>query len=310
MKRLLLGLVALMPGFLLEAQDSSLLLEGRTIQLKEIVVRSNINVPSFMQRVQEDTTFYKAFRNLRVLQFTALNDIRLLDRQGRLQASLRSRTRQHVKGGCRRTEVLEEMATGDFYNASGGYNYYTASMYASLLFAKGTVCGETNSVKGHAPSLKDKKGMDKHREQLKMLFFNPGVNIPGIPLVGNKLDIFDPQQARYYTYSIDLHTYRGELAYSFTVQARSGLSSFENGRIVMDAMTTWFAVSDFSVLGRQYRMSYNAGVYDFKVDMEVQLERFGSLVVPSLLRYVGNWDVPLRKRERGVFTATLSEFSY
>ena len=29
---------------------------------------------------------------------------------------------------------------------------------------------------------KGKSGMAKHKEQLKMLFFNPGKKIPGIPL--------------------------------------------------------------------------------------------------------------------------------
>ena len=57
-------------------------------------------------------------------------------------------------------------------------------------------------------------------------------------------------------------------------------------------------------------MTYNAGLYDFDVTMEVQMNRFGRLVVPTVLRYNGDWDVPFKKRERGVFTATLSGFSY
>ncbi len=84
--------------------------------LKEVVVRSNLNVPAFIERVKNDTTFYKAFRNLRILQYTALNDIRMMDKKGRQKASLNSRTRQHVRNGCRWTEVLEEQVTGDLYD--------------------------------------------------------------------------------------------------------------------------------------------------------------------------------------------------
>jgi hypothetical protein len=34
----------------------------------------------------------------------------------------------------------------------------------------------------------------------------------------------------------------------------------------------------------------------------------GKLLVPSMLRYNGNWKAVFKKRERGVFTATLFDF--
>jgi hypothetical protein len=55
-------------------------------------------------------------------------------------------------------------------------------------------------------------------------------------------------------------------------------------------------------------MSYNTGVYDFSVHMEVQMTKFGEYLVPKILRYNGNWDVMFKKRERGTFTATLFDF--
>ena len=42
--------------------------------------------------------------------------------------------------------------------------------------------------------------------------------------------------------------------------------------------------------------------------MEVSMTRFGDLVVPQVLKYNGNWKVALKKRERGVFTAVLTDF--
>jgi hypothetical protein len=42
--------------------------------------------------------------------------------------------------------------------------------------------------------------------------------------------------------------------------------------------------------------------------MEVQMTRFGNFLVPQTIRYTGNWDVAFKKRERGVFTATLFDF--
>src|SRR5207342_3293761 len=122
---------------------------------------------------------------------TSLNDIRMLDKRGQEKATLYSRTFQHAWNSCRHTEKSEEKTTGDFYNRKGAYNYYTAELYSSLFFAFDTVCGETNIVKGIEHSLKGKSGLDKHKEQLKMLLFNPGKDIPGIPLIRNKIAIFD-----------------------------------------------------------------------------------------------------------------------
>ena len=64
-----------------------------------------------------------------------------------------------------------------------------------------------------------------------------------------------------------------------------------------------------NIVARNYELSYDAGVYDFSVRMEVQMAQFGELTVPSTLRYSGTWDVALKKRERGLFTATLFDFS-
>ncbi len=63
-------------------KDTAVTVNKKAITLKEVVVRSNLNVPAFIDRVKEDTTFYKAFRNLKVLGYTALNDIRMLEKKG------------------------------------------------------------------------------------------------------------------------------------------------------------------------------------------------------------------------------------
>lgn len=154
----------------LAQQDSAVSVGKKIVTLKEVVVRNGLNVNGFIDRVKNDTTFYKAFKNLKVLGYTSLNDIRMHDKAGNQTASLQSKTLQLVKGGCRTTRKLEEKTTGDIYDENGNWNYYTGELYAGLLFAKGTVCGETNIVKGSELSIKDKKGIDKHKEQLKMLF--------------------------------------------------------------------------------------------------------------------------------------------
>jgi len=283
--------------------------DGRVITLTEVIVRSKTDVRGFMERVKSDTSFYKAFRNLRVLEFSSLNDIRMHDKKGKEKATLDSRTRQYVNSGCRYTKKEAEKSTGDFYDKNGGFNYYTAELYSGLLFAFDTVCGETNIVKGAELNVKNKKGIEKNKEQLKMLFFNPGMKIPGIPLMGHKAALFEDDMSKWYNYSIDIQEKNGQQYYVFTVHRKSSEEGGDPDKVVIDEMVTWFNYQTFEVESRNYSLSYDAGVYDFNVQMEVQLSHFQQWLVPTLIRYNGTWNVITKKRERGVFTATLFDFA-
>jgi len=291
--------------FITVAQTDSMVLVGKkVITLSDVVVDNRLNVPSFINRIKEDTSFYKAFRNLRVLGFTALNDIRMNDKNGKLKASLRSKTVQTRAGNCRTMQTFDEVTTGDIYDANRSFNYYTASMYASLFFTYGSVCNESNIVKDREFTTKDKSGIEKHKEQLKTLFFNPGKKIQGLPFMGNKTAIFEDEMADLYDMSIDMDFYNNTSCYIFKQKVKPG----KQNKVVVDEMTTWFNDSTFEVVGRNYLLSYDAGVYDFVVNMEVLMTTYRKLTVPAILRYNGNWKAVTKKRERGVFTATLSDF--
>lgn len=287
-----------------EKKDSTIKIGNSTITLTEVVVNNRLNVPSFITRIKNDTSFYKAFRNLRVLGFTAINDIRMNDGSGKMKAGLRSTTRQIRTGSCRTMQTLEEQVTGDIYDENREFNYYTAKIYASLFFTKDSVCGEDNIVTGREFSTAGKKGLEKNKEQLKMLFFNPGKKINGLPFISNKTAIYDDDMAGKYNMNIDIDLFKGQSCYIFTQKVKP-----ENkDDVIVDEMTTWFNDQTFEVVARNYSLSYSAGVYDFKVQMEVALTKWREYLVPSLIRYVGNWKAIFKPRERGVFTATLFDF--
>ena len=290
---------------LAQQKDSTVTVGKKVITLSEVVVNNKLNVPVFVERIKNDTSFYKAFRNLHILNFSAINDIRMNNSDGEAKAFLHSKTRQiRISNGCRKMETLEEQVNGDIYNDDHNFNYYTAQMYASLFFTRDSICGETNIVKGIEFSTSGKSGMEKHKEQLKMLFFNPGKKITGIPFLSGKTAIFDDDMADRYDMNLDMVIHNNTNCYVFTQKSKPESSS----NVVVDEMTTWFDANTFEVLARNYTLSYDAGVYDFKVQMEVELTRFGDLLVPSLIRYNGNWKAIFKNRERGVFTATLFDF--
>jgi hypothetical protein len=305
-KHIIAAIIIFIPHYL-SAQnknDTVVNIEGRVITLSEVVVNNKINVPAFIDRVRTDTTFYKAFRTLRILGFTALNDIRMVNKDGDIKASLRSKTKQVRSNNCRTMAVLEETTTGDIYDKNKNFNYYTSEMYAGLFFTKGTICGEDNIVKGIEHSTAGLSGMEKHKAQLKMLFFNPGKQINGIPFISGKTAIFNKDMADKYDLSIDMEQYNNTSCYIFKIKAKPN----KKGDVVIDEMITWFNDKTFEIVARNYSVSYDAGVYDFNVQMQVELSKIGEYLVPSLIRYNGNWKAIFKKRERGIFTATLFDF--
>jgi hypothetical protein len=288
-----------------EKNDSLFTVGKKTITLSEVVVNNKLNVPAFITLIKTDTSFYKAFRNLHILGFTAINDIRMNDGNGKLKAGLHSTTKQKRSSNCRTMQTIEEQLTGDIYDENREFNYYTAKMYASLFFTKDSVCGEDNIVTGREFSTAGKTGMEKNKEQLKMLFFNPGKRINGLPFISNKTSIYDDELADKYDMRIDIAMFNNTSCYIFTQKVKP-----ENKTdVVVDEMTTWFNDQTFEVVARNYSLSYSAGVYDFKVQMEVVMTKFGDYLVPSLIRYIGNWKAIFKKRERGVFTATIFDFN-
>jgi hypothetical protein len=282
--------------------------ENKTFTLADVIIRNNFEYKDILARIKRDTSFYKAFKTLRTIGYSSFNHIEMYDKNQKMVASLDSRTRQNKIAGCRTMDVLEEKTFGNLRDSKGEYNYVTPSLYASLFFTKGKICGETNIVKGKKRTIQG-SGIEKAKEQLKMLFFNPGEKIPGIPMIGNKLDLYDDNAHELYNYRLDYVDYHGKLAYVFEIKPKEDLGFFAKDRVVVDQMITWFNPTTLEVLGRNYSLSYKAGVYDFNVQMEVEMTYTpNGLLVPKILRYKGDWDVVFKKRERGLFTATLFDF--
>ena len=307
MRRFFISLSFILIGFLVNAQDTTLKIDNGSFTLTDAIVRNNFDYKAILQRIKEDTSFYKAFKTLRTIGYSSYNYIQMRDKNEKVIATLNSKTRQNKIGGCRTMDVLEESVSGNMKDANGEYNYTTPALYASLFFTKGTICGETNIVKGKVRTVSG-SGLSKAKDQLKMLFFNPGKKIPGIPLIGNKLDLYDESAHELYDYKLDYVDYHGQLVYMFEVKPKDDLGFFSKNNVVVDQMTTWFNPKTLEVLGRNYALSYNAGAYDFNVQMEVEMTYFNGQLVPKILRYKGNWDVVFKKREKGIFTATLFDF--
>lgn len=281
-----------------KAQDTSIF--RYPIQMDDVVitaVRTGWDVNAFIRRVQTDTTFFKAFKSIRITPFTAVNDIRVYDGKGRVKASLYSRTKQHAAGGCRSMDVLEEKVTGDIYKKNGEYNYFTANLYAYLFFTKDTVCNQNDIVAG---SLQERGSgqVEKAKYQLKQMMFNPGSKVSGVPFMGDKASIFEPDVAKMYDFKLASEEYEGQDCYVFKAIPKEQYKD----DVVYNELSTWFRKSDYSIVARDYSLSYKTLAYDFDVRMKVRTSQVGSRLLPTYIAYDGNWHVFTKKRERVKFT--------
>ncbi|MBS1783053.1 MAG: hypothetical protein JSS78_08295 [Bacteroidetes bacterium] len=298
----ILGLSSKEKKAIAQGKDTSIF--AFPIQLDEYTLeasRSGWDIAGFIQKIKTDTTFYKAFKTLRIIPYSAINDIRILGTKNEIIASLKSTTQQQINGRCRSMIVVEEKTTGDFYNRKRNYNYYTAELYAYLFFTPKTICGETNIVAG-TENQRGKGEMEKRKWQLKQLIFNPGSKVAGVPFAGNKAAIFDPDVASMYNFKLMLAEYGGEDCYLFTATPKP---EFKN-EVVYNELSTWFRKSDYAIVARDYSLSFKTWVYDFDVRMKVRLGVAHGHLVPIRISYAGNWHIATQKRERAVFTTYLS----
>lgn len=282
------------------AQDTSIF--KYPIQMDEVVIsatRGGWDVQGFIRRVQNDTTFYKAFKSMRVTSYTATNDIRVYNKKGKINASLYSLTRQKAWKGCRAMETIQERVMGNFYKKKE-YRYYTAELYAYLFFTEDTLCGQDDIV-GNSLAEAESGRIGKHKYKLKQLMFNPGSKVAGVPLMGDKAAIFEPGVAQMYDFKLASEEYDGEECYVFKAIPKPEYKS----EVVYNYLATWFRKSDYSIVARDYSLSYSTLAYDFDVHMKVRTQQVAGKLLPVRIEYDGNWHVFTQDRERVKFIATI-----
>ncbi len=272
------------------------------VQLDTFVFRSGFEIKAFMRRVQNDTTFYKAFKSMHLVPFTSKNSFTVYDNKGNVTATCNNTARQLIDNRkCRTTQFKDQTITGDFLKKDGSYNYFTAEMFFSLFFSKTPVCNQSDVV-GDGIEQQGSSRMEKSKYELKQLMFNPGAKVKGVPLMGNKACIFDEGESYKYKFSVKEATYEGEDCYVFIVTPKPEYAK----ETVYNTLTTWFRRSDYSILARDYSLSFSRLFYDFDVKMKVNMKQMGNKLYPTAIHYDGNWHILTKKREHMVVDMTIN----
>lgn len=275
---------------------------SQPVSMDSFVVKSGFDINTFIRKIKNDTTFYKAFRSMRLIPYTAKNNIEIYHKQkNTIIASQASVTRQEIKKNCRTTKIIEKSTTGNYYKNNGDYNYYTATLFHYLFISENIICNEDDIVTGKM-NLPAKSRIEKNKEELKQLIFNPGSRVAGVPFMADRASIFDDDEAQKYNFNISHANYQGQECYVFRITPKK---AYEH-HVLYNELSTWFRKSDYSILSRHYSLSYKTLLYDFDVIMNVHTTTINGKLYPMHITYWGNWHVFSQKRERVKFEVKIS----
>ncbi|MEJ7692879.1 hypothetical protein [Daejeonella sp.] len=262
------------------------------------VQSTRLTVESFINEVMNDTSFYKAFRNMKKYSFTAENNIFTYDKKNKVEGSIYRRI-FHNNNGPYKMQILEKRDKGQVYKKNGKYSLYTVEMFDYIFM---------NAYNSDFTPSEDlggtKESNESYKDKLKTLIFSPGRPVKGIPFISNKTAIFTPNMRQYYDYSFFRGTYLDSIpVYIFKVKMKPGLSNWTKDGIMIKELITTFDMRNFQILGRSVDMKYGNLAFDFDVKMNIELGYFGEdqSLLPTKISYQGNWDIPLKKEERASF---------
>ncbi|TKC12279.1 hypothetical protein FA048_01270 [Pedobacter polaris] len=271
----------------------------KTIQLDSVVkiTAQKFGIETFINAIINDTSFYQAFRNMKKYTFIAENRIFSYDKNNKVDGKV-YRKIKHNNDGPYKMEYLVKENSGNIFKKNGKYQLYTIEMFDYIFMN----AYNTDFVP-NAPAGDGKGGTNEsYKDKLKTLIFNPGKPIKGLPFIGSKTEIFTANMRQYYDYSFYSATYLDSIpVYRFKVSVKPGLSSWTKDGLMIKELVTIFDKRTFEILGRYVDMKYSNMLFDFDVQMNIEMSYFNEVKLPTKITYQGNWDYPFKKEERASF---------
>ena len=279
----------------------------KTIQLDSVVnIRaSRLNVETFIRAIVTDTSFYQAFRNMKKYDFMAENRVYTYDKHNQVAGKI-YRKIKHNASGPQKMQYLVKQDTGRVFKKNGKYQLYTLELFDYIFMNAYRSEYSDASFSSKAPD--DKNG--SYKDKLKTLIFSPGKPVKGLPFIGSKTEIFSANMRQYYDYSFYSATYLDSIpVYRFKVVVKPDLSSWTKDGLMIKELTTIFDKRNFEILGRYVEMKYSNLLFDFDVQMNIEMSYSDAVKLPTKISYQGTWNVPLKKEERASFLIIHKDYS-
>jgi len=286
-------LLFLVLGVLSQAQNDVV----KSVQLDEVIISaqtSDFSVEEFIIKVKSDTTFYKAFLNLKYFPHEMVGEVTVFNKKEKEKGQMFRVAELMNDDGQVTVNILEERTNGKIMNRKGEFKYLTAEMYDEVFFPKGSE-RVSNLIHSTEQQIDKSSKFDRHKSELKKFMFNPGAEISSVPLIGEKLAIFEDDMVPYYDYFIWTATYADSIpCWVFTAKQKEGV---KEGKTVIKDLTSWFDQETMNVMMREYTIRYNSIIMDFDITIKVTNTYVDGILVPKRINYNGMWDIPFKKAE-------------
>ena len=279
----------------------------KSIQLDPLTIsaQNEFDIKAFIQRVKEDTTFYQAFINLRYYPHKSIGNLWVYNKKEKEKATEKISVTQHLDKSYMWQKRKTISSSGKLRTNKGKYRFTTAEIYYDIFFPS-----DTTPVSTEIPNVKEESVGNskkaKYIHDLKLMLFNPGEDISGVPIVGKKMSNFDNDMIEYYDYTVSMINFNGMECYQFTCAAKP---EYKEYKTVIKNLTTVFNKGTMAVLNRQYSMRYKSILFQFDVQINVRNEMENGIIIPLSISYNGYWDIPFKTQEKITFTIKNSNYS-
>ena len=277
------------------------------IDTVSIKYKKGFDVNDFIKMTKADTSFYRAFKNLKMFPHTSSNEIEIFDKEWSEVGKV-SRYADHFSNGSMGwINITNEKTNGKVYKKDGTHKYFTAEMYDKVFLTKGKF-PVNNSVQ-NSYSQEKMKGLstkDKYYEKLKTFMFSPGTKVKGVPFIGNKLDIFSEKMAKYYDFTIAKAFFRDTIpCYKFSCKKKINVP---NKKVTITKLITFYDRRTMNIIARTYALKDITPMFSFDIKMFIELNYDFGEYIPIKIKYNGKWDVPFKKGEQIKFEMNCSNY--
>ena len=275
-----------------------------TVALK---YKKGFDVTDFIKMTKADTSFHRAFKNLKMYPHTSSNTIEIFDKEWSEVGKINRHANHFSNGSSGWITITNEKTNGKVYRKNGTHKYFTAEMYDRVFFKKGEFpVDNTVETSYSQESLKGLSTKDKYYEKLKTFMFSPGTKIKGVPFIGKKLDIFSDKMSRHYDFTIEKTFFKDTIpCYKFSCKKKPDVPE---KKVTITRLVTFYDRRTMNIIARTYALKDITPMFSFDMKMFIELNYDFGEYLPVTIKYNGEWDVPFKKGERIKFEMKCSEY--
>ena len=281
---------------------------AKVVTLAEVdvsAVSDSFDAQGFINVVNNDTTFYLAFKAMNYYPARYKGWLKVFKKREKEKGEIERKAQRHKENNMMWVTIEEEKVSGKIKRKNGEFNYKTAETWNEVFFPKKKRFVTLYSKKEFDKE-KGQSAAEKHRLEIKQMVFNPGNEVEGVPLVGNKMGIFEPEMQPYYNFSVYPGKYKDSIdCWIFEAEVKP---DYRKGKTVIKSLVTYFDKQNYNVMKRVYAIEYYSIPLDFNIEVEVENQYFNGVLLPENIRYNGFFNIPFMKKEMIEFE--LYDFDY